>query len=207
MDTQMDNAILQTFPLLAVPASGSIEAAPSNGMRYLVGRTGMWREITLPWIRVRHQVSESAFQLPYGPANDVVEFRCGPIPLHVIREFTANARAASPDELAGVFLWHEETGAWRYEKRHGVYVSSNYVSYREVVPRDGEHIVVDAHSHGLHPAFFSSQDDEDDRGSMKLSLVVGNLDRETPSSLMRLCMAGHIVNTAYLDADGRPGVK
>jgi PRTRC genetic system protein A len=207
MNMQMDNAILQTFPLLAVPASGKIEAATSNGMRYLVGRTGMWREITLPWIRVRHQVSKSAFQLPYGPANDEVEFRCGPIPLHVIREFIAAARAAVPNEVAGVFLWHEETGAWRYEERHGLVVKSDYVSYREVVPRDGEHIVVDVHSHGLDRAFFSSQDDADDRGAMKLSLVLGNLDRETPSSQMRLCMAGHIVNTAYLDADGKPGVR
>jgi PRTRC genetic system protein A len=70
---------------------------------------------------------------------------------------------------------------------------------------DGEHIVVDVHSHGLHTAFFSAEDDADDAGAMKVSLVLGNLDQERPTSKMRLCMAG-LVRPAYLNGDGRLGV-
>ena len=62
-------------------------------------------------------------------------------------------------------------------------------------------MVVDIHSHGWAPAFFSSTDDADDRGAMKISLVLGNLDRARPSSAMRLCMAG-LVQPVTMSADG-----
>lgn len=203
----MDKAIAESFPLVAATHDQPLAAASRDGMRYIAGRTGLWREVTLPWVTVRHQIAESEFALPYATVQPLVEFSCGPIPLHLIREFLTEARAASPQEMAGVFLWHEGTGAWRYERREGIRTASDYISYVEVRPQAGEHIVVDVHSHGLHPAFFSSQDDEDDRGSMKVSLVVGNLDRDgTPSSAMRLCMAGHIINTARLSSTGQLGV-
>ncbi len=62
------------------------------------------------------------------------------------------------------------------------------------------------HSHGAHDAFFSELDDKDDAGAMKISLVLGNIDRDMPSSKMRLCMAGHTIQPAYLGADGTIGV-
>ena len=69
----------------------------------------------------------------------------------------------------------------------------------EVISRSADHIkyhrpdatvnclpVVDAHSHGILPAFFSGTDEEDDRtDDAKLAFVVGNLDKPEVSIAMR----------------------
>jgi PRTRC genetic system protein A len=198
----MDEALLRAFPLLAVPASGEQAPAAECGTRYLVGRHGVSREINLPWVRVCRLIAPSALPLPFGAVADTVEFRCGPIPLEVIQQFVAHAKQEQPLEVAGAFLWNERHDRWRYARRTLVRVTAAHLEYRELCPAEGEHLVVDAHSHGRHAAFFSARDDADDAGAIKLSLVLGNLDRERPSSRMRLCMAG-LVEPAFLDADGK----
>jgi len=202
----MDEALLRAFPLLAVPASGEQAPAAECGTRYLVGRLGVSREITLPWVRVRRLIAASALPLPYGVVADAVEFRCGPIPLGVIQLFVAHAKQEQPLEVAGTFLWNERHDSWRYAARTLVSVSAVHLAYEELRPGEGEHLVVDVHSHGRHAAFFSAQDNADDAGAMKLSLVLGNLEQERPSSKMRLCMAG-LVEPAFLDRDGKLRVR
>ncbi|MEJ8838148.1 PRTRC system protein A [Ramlibacter sp. AN1133] len=198
----MDEALLRAFPLLAVPASGAQAPAAEYGTRYLAGRHGVSREITLPWVRICRLIAPSALPLPYGVVADAVEFRCGPIPLDVIQQFVAHAKEEQPLEVAGAFLWNERHDSWRYARRTLRSVSAAHLQYQELRPADGEHLVVDAHSHGRHAAFFSAQDDADDAGAMKISLVLGNLDQQRPTSKMRLCMAG-LVQPAFLDRDGK----
>ena len=54
-----------------------------------------------------------------------------------------------------------------------------------------EHLAVDLNSHGGDiPAFFSPEDDKDDSGEVKISVVVGNLNSDTISIEMRLCALG-----------------
>jgi PRTRC genetic system protein A len=198
----MDEALLKAFPLIAVPASGREPPAGDYGTRYLVGRHGLSREITLPWVRVCRLIAASALPLPYGVVADAVEFRCGPIPLDVIQQFVAHARQEQPLEVAGVFLWNAARDSWRYACRTLISVSGAHLQYQEVRCGEGEHLVVDAHSHGRHAAFFSAQDSADDAGAMKIGLVLGNLDQARPTSKMRLCMAG-LVQPAFLDGDGK----
>lgn len=49
---------------------------------------------------------------------------------------------------------------------------------------------MDCHSHGRHPAYFSSTDNQDDRHDVKMALVIGNCDRSNPSVAARLCAKG-----------------
>lgn len=203
--SNMDEALLKAFPLVGASTSGQQQPAADFGTRYLVGRHGVSREITLPWVRTSHLIAPSRLVLPYGEVPEAVEFRCSPIPAIVVREFVADAKQAQPLEIAGVFLWNEDDDSWRYARRPAKTASVAHIEYEEVRPRNGEHIVVDVHSHGVHPAFFSAEDDADDAGAMKVSLVLGNLDQDRPTSKMRLCMAG-IVQPAYLSGDGRMGV-
>lgn len=203
--TYMDEAVLKAFPLLPASASGKQQPAHAYGTRYLVGRHGVSREITLPWIRACQLVAPSALDLPYGVVVDAVEFCCSPIPATLVREFVADAKQAQPLEIAAVFLWNEADDSWRYARREATTSSGDHINYEEVRPGDGEHLVVDVHSHGVHAAFFSMEDDADDAGAMKVSLVLGNLDQERPTSKMRLCMAG-LVQPAFLSSDGRMGV-
>ena len=197
----MDQAILNAFPLLAVPSSGLVPPAGNHGMRYLVGRTGIAREINLPWLRARHHVALSAVQLPYGEVSDQIDFKCGPIPREVIRKFAEEAKAAAPTEIAAAFIWSEQTGQWRYARREATSAGADHINFVEVNLVEGESLVVDVHSHGYHPAYFSRQDDSDDMGTMRISLVLGNLQQDVPASAMRLCLAG-FVYPASIGADG-----
>ncbi len=197
----MDQAILQAFPLLAAPADGILPRATCDGMRYVAAKDGVWREVTLPWIKVRHKVADSVLELPYGGVEECIEYQCGPVPRDSIRQFVDEARAAAPNEIAAALIWNQTNGEWRYERRQEITASPNRIDYVEVRVGEDEHLVVDIHSHGWAPAFFSSTDDADDRGAMKISLVLGNLDRARPSSAMRLCMAG-LVQPVTMSADG-----
>ena len=108
----MDEAIKATFPLMAAPTQGSVPPASASGTRYLVASDGVWRELTLPWVRFRHQLAAAAMRLPYGELEPMIEIRCGAIPPELIRAFVADAREACPNEIAGVFLWHEPIVYW-----------------------------------------------------------------------------------------------
>lgn len=197
----MDEAILKAFPLLPATFSGEAETANEYGMRYVVGKTGVWREITLPWLRARHQVAHSVIELPYGETTDLIEFRCGPVPRDLIRKFADEARQAAPTEIAAAFLWNNSTGQWRYARREAISASADHIDYLEVTLVEDEHLVVDVHSHGHARAFFSPDDNRDDMGTMRISLVMGKLDQQVPSTAMRLCLAGFML-PARLHSDG-----
>jgi PRTRC genetic system protein A len=198
----MEKATLQAFPLIAASRTGQLPEATQNGMRFIVGDKGVWRAIDLPWVRVVHQVAQSTLQLPYGRVEERIEFRCGPLPCGHIRQFVAEAREAGQIEIAAALIWNEHTTQWRYARREAISVSEFRIDYREVALEAGEHLVVDMHSHGSAAAFFSATDNEDDAGAMRVSLVLGNLDRQQPSSQMRLCMNGFFQALVVRD-DGR----
>lgn len=197
-----DQAILSTFPLTAVAPRGGVEEPTGTGIRYVAASDGLWREITLPWIRVRHLVAPTLFPLPYGGMQAGVELLCGPLDVDLVRAFNQMARQAAPTEVAAAIIWNEHSGAWRLEQRNARSSSAVHVDYDEVVLGDGDHTVVDLHSHGHLPAYFSGQDDADDYGAMKFSLVVGDFNKDQPSSAMRLCMVG-LMAPARIAADGQ----
>ncbi len=200
----MDQIILEAFPLLAAKRSGELETPLKNGMRYVVTNKGLLREISLPWIYMIHSIASVShgLKLPYGTCQERIEFLCGPVPAEPIVEFIDLARQVCPIEVAGAILWNANTKKWRFEKRESTSSSSQFVDFKEVELRDGEHLVLDVHSHGDGPAFFSARDDKDDSGTMRISLVIGDLHTPTPTTKMRLCMAG-VYYPAIRVADGK----
>lgn len=197
----VDEAVLTTFPSVAVPPSGNLLPA-AGGIRYLVAKSGLWQEINLPWIRVvRPFTGPGESPLPYGELQPVIDLRCGPLPMSLVREFIAGAREAAPLECAAALVWSDD-GSWRLAWRQAKSAGSGHIDYNEVTLAGGEHLVVDMHSHGHYGAYFSIEDNEDDRGSMKFSLVVGSFKGTAPTSVMRLCMLGFVRN-AVADKDGR----
>lgn len=193
---QMNDAIQQAFPLLSAPLYGGVDPAQKAGMRYLVGRQGVYREITLPWIR--HQVliapCSMPFSLPFGDLKSETDIQCQPLDLGMLKRFSMDARDLAPKEVAAALIWNEHNKQWRYALRQTIDSTDSHVRYREVSLQDGEHLVVDMHSHGYWPAFFSHEDDADDRGAMRFSLVLGSLNEAEPTSKLRLCMAGVFQN-------------
>lgn len=197
----MDLIMQQAFPLIAAPIGGVLQEAEKSGTRYIAAKDGLWREVSLPWIRVVHKIAESSCVLPYGGLVELVDVRCSAIPVALRKEFLAHAMLAMPNEMAAAVIWNQSSDTWRYEARECTDVSQDHVVFNEVRLLEGEHLVLDLHSHGHHEAFFSTEDDHDDAGSMKFSGVVGSLSSGTPTSVMRLNMAGMIWD-ATLSAGG-----
>ena len=85
-----DDILLQSFPLLPVPGSGCVPAPLMFGTRYLVGADGLYREVTLPWLHAVVPMAPICLaRTPYGHIEPSITFRCGPLPLDLLREFKA----------------------------------------------------------------------------------------------------------------------
>lgn len=186
----LDASIAATFPTVQAPREGMLEPAAKNGTRYVVAVDGLWREITLPWIRVVHKIADADIRLPYGQQRPVLEVLCGPVPKDLRHQFLRDARQAMPHEMAAAMIWNVNSGAWRYEMRVSTEATHAHVRYKEVGLAEGECLVLDLHSHAKFDAFFSKEDDADDAGSMRFSGVIGSLSEDNITSALRLNMLG-----------------
>lgn len=187
----LDATIATTFPMVLAPREGALVPASKAGIRHVAAADGLWREITLPWVRVLHKIANSEVRLPYGIVEPVVDVKCGPVPIELRRQFVQDARDAMPNEMAAALIWVELTDQWRYEMRHSNSASREHVDFKEVALGEGEFLVVDLHSHATFDAYFSKEDDADDKGSMKFSGVVGSLSEVSITSVLRLNMIGN----------------
>lgn len=69
-------------------------------------------------------------------------------------------------------------------------VTRSSVEFKRDVLMEQKHVLVmDVHSHGIHPAFFSRIDDDDEKG-IRLYMVFGNMDRQVPTYALRVGVAG-----------------
>lgn len=182
----MDEMVRNNFPVVAAKHMQRIGEPAVHGQRFIVGRNGLYREVSTPWLLSRVLVGATNSPTPYGEVEKVATLKCGSPPSDLWSAFIEHAKKVSPVECAGLMIWNVSTGLWRLAIREVTYASSERVDYIEPVLVDDEIAVVDVHSHGLHPAFFSPLDDRDDQGSIKLAAVIGRLDQEAPEVAIRL---------------------
>lgn len=181
-----DSFIASMFPLGPALMDGAQQEF-HEGVSYLAACDGLWRSVRLPWINSLLPVATApAVNVPYGRLHESVQVLVPAPDRSIWSEFLATAKAAMPSECAAALLWNTETKAWRYAVRRAISASHGHIDYQEVQVFEDEILVVDIHSHARHPAFFSRTDDADDQGSMKISVVFGNIDQETPSLAARI---------------------
>ncbi len=78
-------------------------------------------------------------------------------------------------------------------------VTKGSVKFKRDLQMEQKYILVmDIHSHGMYSAFFSSVDNEDEKG-IRLYMVFGNLDRHTPGYALRVGVAGIFGEVALED--------
>ena len=209
MDFDSDGATLAAFPLaVASKKEGISKFQATNGTRFVATAGGVMREIVLPWVAVRHFAAFAVIDLPYGQLPTEVVFKCSPVPRLLWKQFRNDAVANLPNEMAAAMVWNEETESWRYALRESKSASPTHVRYdgEGLVLQDGEHIVVDLHSHGALPAFFSQEDNADDKYTMRLSGVLGHVETNQPSFVLRLNMPS-VSWPALIGRDGEFEVK
>lgn len=184
-----DQITLGIFPLLAASQTSVLQDPEKHGVRYVVAKNGLWRAIDTAWLKALLPVAVSSTAvIPYGSLKPSVEFLCSMPPARLWREFVALAKAELPNEVAAAMVWNSNHDTWRLAARKSIWANSVFVEYREVPLQEGEQVVVDIHSHGNHSAIFSTTDDSDDFGSIKVSAVVGKLGQETIEFVARLML-------------------
>lgn len=169
---QIDALLQAQFPTVMMPKFDALPAMEKAGHRFIMAKNGAWTQIKRSWLNVFLLIMPAArFPLPYGEVD--ASLTITPIPSQLFREFESFAKENYPNECAARILFKPSTQEFRLEKMVPTNVSTDRVSYDiPILPTD-EELIVDLHSHGAYPPFFSSQDDLDDATEVKIAAVVG----------------------------------
>ncbi len=189
----IDRTLQTVTPTVMVPRHEAFVPLTTPGHRFLAAEDGLWIEIHRPWLYVRVPLAtQDRVAMPYGKLGHHVELGCGKIKWQPLIDFLRDAAATPHTEIAGGIIWNAATNAWRYERFVEISASGSHINYERPRLGEQEHLVVDMHSHGQHAAGFSGTDDQDDRGEVKIALVVGKIDEqgENPALATRLCALG-----------------
>jgi PRTRC genetic system protein A len=185
-----DTALRATCPCVPMPRFGCLPPA-QPGQRVLVGRNGVFLEVTRPWLHSVLKLGDLplAPPLPYGDVRACIKFSFGVIPIALLEEFAAQGRASLPNEVAGALIHRSASNTLRLQVHEAIDSGPAGVRYRMPDLAPGESLAVDLHTHGRLPAFWSSTDDADDQG-VKVCGVFGSLHRQRPTAAFRLAVNG-----------------
>lgn len=200
-----DQILQRTCPTIMVPRFEPLRPLANNGHRFLVAQDGLWLEVKRPWLHLVWPVAENHHQvaMPYGSLEPKVSFLCPGIPGSLIKRFTDDARAALPNEFAAWITWNEQTKAFAYRPLTSTSAGPAHLKLDRPVLGEQEHLVMDVHSHATMKAFFSKEDNRDDAGEVKLSVVFGRLGSDqSMSSKIRLCANGVVIPAQILAQSG-----
>ena len=188
----LDMTLQRSFPTVMVPRNEAVEEMQASGERLLVAENGVFIEIRRPWLSLVRKVAEFNVRtaIPYGWVSPTTRLLCETIPATLVGGFAEMAREAHPMETGAWIVWSPSTDAFRLAPVGIVTHTAGSLKYQPPALAGDEVLVMDCHSHGRHPAYFSSTDNEDDRHDVKMALVIGNCDRPNPSIAVRLCAKG-----------------
>lgn len=191
-----DQLVQEHVPTVMVPSHSALPGLAAFGHRFLVARDGLWLDVHRPQASLRLQAAPADAPLPYGRVGQTAEFPFGKLSEHLglLKQFVADAREALPNEFAAVLVWDSFDLELRYVPCKTKSASPARIEYERPAMDENESIAVDLHSHGLIAAGFSTQDDIDDAGEVKIAGVVGNLDQAVPTAAFRICALGLFVN-------------
>jgi PRTRC genetic system protein A len=193
-----DLALQSVAPTVMVPRFTELEPMAKPGHRFLMASNGLWLEVMRPWLHLRLPLAlQDSVSMPYGEVSRVIDLKFGKIPRDLVFEFVKLAQKAMPNETNACITWDEKTGRLTLKPLKAIQADPDFLHYERPRLGDTEHLVVDIHSHGMAPAFFSGLDDKDDKGDVKIAGVVGSCDKTNLTMKFRLCALGIYIPLAF----------
>jgi len=190
----LDNILNAACPTVIIPKYGEFVPLEVTGQRYLCACDGFWIEIRRPWLHLIWPVAlQGDFSMPYGAIEKKIDLTFGKIPAHLVDLFLDDAQAAFPNEFGAWLVWDDNTKELVYRPLKAIKATGGYLKVERPSLDEHESLAVDLHSHGRHKAFFSAEDNRDDKLEVKVSGVYGSLDRDI-SKVFRLCTGGRFIN-------------
>lgn len=189
-----DAALQALTPTVMVPRFETFEPLSQPGHRFLAASNGEFLEVRRAWMYARLQIARgSVVAKPYGVVTECIQWLCPPIPLFLFERFARVAREHCPLEAAGWITWNQHSGQFAFRAVDVRQASASHIHFDRPRLEEGEHLVVDLHSHGIGNSFFSETDNLDDMGDVKLSIVFGRCHERRLSTVLRLCFLGKFV--------------
>lgn len=187
-----DLLLQEQLPTVMVPRFGEFEPLAQNGRRFLSASDGLWLEVRTDWLHVVWPLAQQTnVACPYGALAKKVEFLYSAFPVDLIGRFYADAKEVFPSECAAWLVWNTQNRNFSYRLLCSINSGVGHLRYERPMLAENECLICDIHSHGPIPALFSSEDDRDDRGEIKIAAVIGGLGvGNRLSILFRLCVAG-----------------
>ncbi|ANE57897.1 MULTISPECIES: PRTRC system protein A [Methylomonas] len=183
-----DRILFGETPTYMQPLFGEKLPAPELGKhRFVIGQEGVVLEAINEVFEVRLPVAQSIIKLPYGVLGaQGVRLRHGAMPFRLLEIIEQKATSACPDEWAGWVVWDVLHQGYALIEPEILSVGPGHVSYRNELP-EGSAIVLDVHTHGRMPAFFSGVDDVSDRHGFYVAGVIGHChDRKNYATRMNV---------------------
>ena len=155
---------------------------------YILASNGLFIEAESPLIDAQVPINKCEVR-GLAPIKTRISLTYGSIPQRFF-DLALDTFLAEPDKEHYVAV----AGAAGY---HFYYPAQDNSDGSRVVYEVGESIVLDMHSHGCGRAYFSAQDNRDEKG-LRLSAVVGRLDA-TPVVKLRIGVYGYYKNLEWKD--------
>ncbi len=209
MLNKLDALLQGVCPCVMVPRYEELALLDHDGHRFLIGSDALHVEVRRPWLHAILTVVDSPVPLPYGNPPQVFSINIQRKALvGCLQHFIRRARDASPQEHAAWLTFEPNDGTLGYVEPDVISRGHGHIQYHRPEVTASCLPTVDCHSHGLLPAFFSSEDERDDRSDdAKLAFVVGSLADANPTIAMRFVGFGLAVDLSewvrpLLYADG-----
>lgn len=196
----IDTILQSQFPTLMVPIHETWNPLNTVGHRFLMASNGIWLEMKRAWLYARVLLaSQTSVPMPYGGLEQCVTI--AQVPRLLLQSFQEYAQSKLPNECAARIILNTSTQQMRLQLLESNDVGTGHINYKlDSLPSE-EVTVLDIHSHGFHPVYFSGPasipqtDDADDIGETKIAGVIGFMKNQkgevVPSeALFRLCLNG-----------------
>lgn len=192
-----DRILFAQTPVIMMPRFGALPPLPVGRRRYVAAAEGLY-------VQARHHgltltLQQAAVSLPFGPLAEDVHLVGGLIPRALYEEIRAQVLAHSPQEWAGLVHWDSEAQRYALTEPRVLTRSAQHIRYDgHAIER--ERLVLDVHSHGEGPAFFSDEDNRSDEFGFHFATVFGGCQSpETLTARTRL-----VIDGAFFDIDWHP---
>ncbi len=184
-----DRARLLCNPLLMMPHHGVLPPLPLGRRRYVAAADGLYIQARNHALSVTLKFADTP-ALPYGPLQESVHMVGGPLPLALYRQIEDCALAQSPAEWAALVHWEPLESQYQLTIPETIECSGTHIRYRTDQIRS-EYLVLNLHTHGTLPAYFSTTDDASDQLGVYFACVLGRChSRETLECRSRIVVDG-----------------
>jgi PRTRC genetic system protein A len=202
--SKLDALLQAEFPTVMVSKFGDLPSCAVGKTRLLMAADGLYLETAQPFGRLVVKLWAAPRELPYGRVAEVDEFRevfDRSLPIILSKAYPAAICFADQEkEWCGHIYYREGELLFQQPDFSATIDSADYTIQRPA----GAVLAVDIHSHGGISPFFSSDDNKDDKGGVRICVVLGNYDRAVGrfDSVIRYVVEGFFINFKEVEHAG-----